>query len=48
MVGGKKSPNYPKEDWNNIKKILKSSRTNVNLKDKVKNLKKIGRIPHNS
>ena len=48
MVGGKKSPNYPKENWKNIKNILKTNRTNVNLKDKVRNLKEEGRISKNS
>ena len=41
MVGGKKSPNYPKENWKNIKKILKTNRTNINLKEE-------GRISKNS
>ena len=48
LVGGKYSPNYPKENWNNIKKILKTSTTNVNIKDKIRDLKKWKRIPENS
>lgn len=48
IAGGNKSQSYPDEDWIKIKEMMGTTRTNINLKDKIRNLKKIGRIPYNS
>ena len=48
IAGGNNSQKYPDEDWIKLKEMLGTTRTNIQLKDKVRNLKSARRIPYDA